>query len=1140
MKRAARLRASRASGVFRFGPLLASGPDLGSLALHPLVIVRRHAEGLSSACLAFAPQLIAYADDTDAALEELVLFLGDYFAELPPDQLQKFVVPEDAALERVTLALPRDDLPRGDRVRTPVELPAIVLPAPAGAKWVMLPTLSQVAYVPEARVSELEEALRDEVQRLVAASDLDGAAYLDLLPSASFELARPLVEVDSERSSEAAGKRAARARAERDAERLLARVTRKLPAPSDRALNRDTEELCALLDGRERLCLVLVGAQGAGKSAWLCAAAQAASRPLFSTSGAELVAGQSGLGQLEQRIDSVVKAAELLDVVLYFENLEDLFAGQTGGYEDIASLLRRPLQRGALRLVGELTPEAYDRLSQRHVGFFSYLKRVSVSPLSPEQTLEALAERSRARLQRGQRGIDALGRQQILTLVERYEPYRVLPGKAAQLFDELTSTDVASADTGNPDAKRELNADAVLRGFAVKSGIPEFLLRDERSLDVTRVEKFLREYVVGQTHAVRRVAETLCSVKAGLQPSGKPLATLLFLGPTGVGKTELSKALARFLFSSAERMARFDMSEYTDAYAADRLIRGTDGADGVLTRRVREQPFGVVLLDEIEKAHSSVFDLLLQVAGEGRLSDGRGNIAHFDNTIIILTSNLGAQHRRAKVGFGDDGAGDDAGYYLDQVERHFRPELIGRLDGIVAFSSLNAAQIRQVARLSVDRIARRAGLEGRDSRLLVSEAALDALVAEGFSAQYGARALRRYLEQALVAPLASLISGLGEQATAATFSIQAKGEAPPPADWQAVLADANAAQLPPPLSFGPVTIAAALATRRQREQASSGVASISRMRRSMRRWYALSQLAEARERRAELTVQLAQATRQRTPSSILADLSRQHARLSSLLSPLDEALTHIESIESLLIGALDETPPDLEPDARANYDTFRERLLVALFQLSEEDTLCFAVQELDDRRVLHQFLLPLLRFAREAGWEIVLHFDRGARDGIDWPKLSERRWGPPIPGAVYLNELPAERPSDGVLVRVRGPGAGALLSFYLGRLRYGGEPDEPLGELWLRPFLGRYEVKESEWSSARLSPVIDRAVGRRQGVSFWATPGKEPPPGTTGPFYEDIGPDQLLSHYATLVFERALEKAQARTGFLPSLPKDEE
>jgi hypothetical protein len=295
----------------------------------------------------------------------------------------------------------------------------------------------------------------------------------------------------------------------------------------------------------------------------------------------------------------------------------------------------------------------------------------------------------------------------------------------------------------------------------------------------------------------------------------------------------------------------------------------------------------------------------------------------------------------------------------------------------------------------------------------------------------------------------------------------------------------------------------------------------------MRRWHVLRPLTEARERHAELTIQLAQASRYRTPSSTLAELSREHGRLSQLLTPLEESLREVESIEGLLVGALDEVPPDLEPDARAQYERYRERLLLALFWLSEEDALCFAVQELDDRRVLHEFLLPLLRFAQAQGWEILLHFDRGARESVVWPKLAERRWGPPIPGAVYLADVPAERPSDGVLLRVRGAGAGALLSFYLGRLRYESPGDTPPGELWCRPLLGRYDVREEDWNTARLSPVIDREVGRRQGIAWQEDRASA------------LGRAQLLERYATLFFTPALEKALAGGAFLPPLPKDD-
>jgi hypothetical protein len=199
---------------------------------------------------------------------------------------------------------------------------------------------------------------------------------------------------------------------------------------------------------------------------------------------------------------------------------------------------------------------------------------------------------------------------------------------------------------------------------------------------------------------------------------------------------------------------------------------------------------------------------------------------------------------------------------------------------------------------------------------------------------------------------------------------------------------------------------------------------------------------------------------------------------------------------------------------------------------------CFALHELDAHRRLHAFLVPLLRFARQSSWEIALHFDRGAREGVAWPPLDQRRWGPPIAGLQYLNELPEERPSDTVLVRVRGSGAGALLSFYLGRLRYMSVDGELSGELWARPLLARYELTEEHWESARLSPVFDRRVGRRQELAFWVKPGKAPPPGSTRDFHEDVEPDGVLEHHALLVFEPALTKALCGERFLSALPRE--
>src|SRR6478736_1002305 len=1100
---------------------------VAALQLRPLVIVRCHAEGSYSACPAFLPQLLAYSDHQQGALDELIDFLSDYFAELSPEALRKFLITEEAAVREVSVVVPREDLPRGQRVRTPIAVPVIEVAAQDGAKWLLLPTLAQATYLSARADQTLEEAARSEILRLATASDLSGARYLDLLPPVSFELQRPAVEVTPERGD---GKAGARARELREAEKLLSQIGRKLSAPAFGLLSRPLGELRALLEADARTSVVLVGAEGAGKSAWLRAAAALGSRAVYATSGAELVAGQSGLGQLEARLETVVKAAQLLDAALYFESLEDLFAGRAGGYEDIAGLLRRHLQAGNVRIIGELSVDGYDRLSQRHVGVFSYLQRFSVEPLTRAQTTDVLGARSNARQRAGARGMTPEALNQVLALTERYEPYRVLPGKAVALCEELLQQASATAsDAAAPD----LDADDVLAAFARKSGIPEFLLRDERSLLLHEVERFFRQHLVGQERAVRRVAETLCTIKAGLQPAGKPLATLLFLGPTGVGKTELAKALARFLFGSAERMARFDMSEYTDRLAADRLIRGDDRADGVLTRRVREQPFGVVLLDEIEKAHHSVFDLLLQVTGEGRLSDARGKVAYFHNTIIVLTSNLGARHRRASVGFGSASGGasesDDESYYLGQVEKHFRPELVGRLDSIVSFASLDRAQIDRVAAMSVERIARRAGIEGRGSKLLVSPAALAALSAQGFSADYGARGLRRYLEQALVAPLASLVSALGEQAAGALLMVQTSDE-PPLEAWRETLAGYQRSP-EPPVAVGGLLFSAALAIKRERTRGESGVSDVSDMRRLARRWLNLAPLVEARGQLAERTIDLAQNARRSAKFGARyaagrrthAELSREHAQLEQLLSPLDSELQNLETLESLLLTALDETPPDLLPEATASITRFKDRLLDALLRLASEDALTFAIHELDDQSTLHGVLLPLLRFCEQQKWECTFHFDHLKREpDSGWPSLQDRRWGPPTRSEAYLRDTPA-KPSDAVLLRVRGPGAGALLSFYMGRFRF----QQSGGELLFRPLARRYDLLESDWEHRRFSASIDRRVGRSEPLLFDLDE-RERTITPKGSIARPLEPARLFESWGSLLFDRIV--SQVRSG----------
>jgi ATP-dependent Clp protease ATP-binding subunit ClpC len=500
-----------------------------AIVVRPLVVVREHIGGFFSAAPAFAPSWVSLADEREDALDELRLFLGEHWAKLDGDQILERVIPEPAAVRELELVMPREDL-RVGALRTPISLSVIELSAADDARWVIVPPLGHVVYVAKNQLDEFDERVQDEVRRVIAASDLDGADYLDLLPPLSLELERPLVEVVPERSSEAAQNRPEHVERQKKqaATKLLESVGRRLSASAVEVLHRDVARVRALLDASARASVVLVGPPGAGKSALVRAALRDCDRAVFATSGAELVAGQSFVGQLEKRIADLMRAAELLDAVLYFEDLDDLFAGRRGGYEDLAGPMQRWLEQQRVRLLGELSPEQYDRLQHRHVGFFSYVSRIAVEPLTGEQTADVLRARSRAARDAGAPALADAAAPLIVDLVERYDPYRSLPGKAIALLEELVAQRYAEP---RADGSLEIDADDVFRGVSTKSGVPEFLLRDERSMLIDDVQRFFRQRLIGQHVAVRHVAETLCAVKAGLGSQTKPLATFLFIGP---------------------------------------------------------------------------------------------------------------------------------------------------------------------------------------------------------------------------------------------------------------------------------------------------------------------------------------------------------------------------------------------------------------------------------------------------------------------------------------------------------------------------------------------------------------------------------------------------------------------------------
>ena len=334
--------------------------------------------------------------------------------------------------------------------------------------------------------------------------------------------------------------------------------------------------------------------------------------------------------------------------------------------------------------------------------------------------------------------------------------YGVLP--------ELEKKLAAKQEAGGRDEtrllKEEVTATEIAQVVARWTGIPVSRLMEGERDKLLRLDEIMHQRVVGQDTAVQAVSDAVIRARAGLKDPKRPIGSFLFLGPTGVGKTEVARTLAQTLFDSEDNMVRIDMSEYMERHAVSRLIGAPPGyvgydEGGQLTEAVRRKPYSVILFDEVEKAHADVFNVLLQLLDDGRLTDGQGHVVDFKNTVVIMTSNLGSQILMERlVGGGDIDPGIEEAV-MAVVKQSFRPEFLNRVDDIVLFKPLNKEEIRQIAKLQFDRLVNT--LEEKGIRLELTEEGLDAIVSQGFDPAYGARPIRRYIERHVESELGRLI-----------------------------------------------------------------------------------------------------------------------------------------------------------------------------------------------------------------------------------------------------------------------------------------------------------------------------------------------------------------------------------------------
>ncbi|MEM6559155.1 MAG: AAA family ATPase [Myxococcota bacterium] len=501
----------------------------------------------------------------------------------------------------------------------------------------------------------------------------------------------------------------------------------------------------------ERTSVLLVGGPGVGKTTFVYRFARAIQRQakgkgrndhlpgIWSANADRILGGMVYLGMWQERVLRMIEELRSEGDYLYVDRITGLIEKRAGAGA-ISDLLGPAVTSGQVHVIAECTDT---ELSQARRLAPELLDHFTVVRVQEPKAAEALNLLTAYQERRGGPQIEPAGMKRLLRHVSAYQRDQMLPGKGIRFIDWLNH---------EPRRPKTLNAFAVSEAFARYTGMPVELIADERAVTVASIAERLKEGVVGQDAACTAAARVLVPLKAGLNDPERPVGGLFFAGPTGVGKTELARQISRYMFGSSDRMIRIDMSEYGTQGSAGRLLQVGRGIHS-LAERVRRQPLSLVLLDEIEKAHPEVFDLLLGVLGEGRLTDTLGRAVDFRMSVIVMTSNLGVEERPA-TGFMETDSSD----FLRAVRDHFRPEFVGRIDQIVSFQRLSPTDIAKIVDLSVAEASRRVGLRRRGLSIRVEPSAKKRLAELGYDPLRGARPLKRVIEERVITPIAVILA----------------------------------------------------------------------------------------------------------------------------------------------------------------------------------------------------------------------------------------------------------------------------------------------------------------------------------------------------------------------------------------------
>ncbi len=597
----------------------------------------------------------------------------------------------------------------------------------------------------------------------------------------------------------------------------------------------EIERVIQVLARRTKNNPALIGEPGVGKTAIVEGLAQRIiegdvpalllDKRVLQLDVGSLVAGTMYRGQFEERLKRVIDELKTSGAILFIDEVHMLVgAGAAGSSVDAANILKPALSRGELQVIGATTLDEYRKYIESDAALERRFQPIVVNEPSTEETIEILrgirsAYEEHHRLNISDDALEAAAR-----LSARYVTERFLPDKAIDLVDEASSrvrmykspaakatkellaelrevrqnrsialednryddaqelqdreeelqTQLENLRTGwDPKNSPVVNGDDIAEVVSMWTGVPVMQLAKEESVRLLQMEDELHSHIIGQEEAIETISKAVRRARSGLKDPHRPIGSFIFLGPTGVGKTELTKALARFLFGSEDALIQLDMSEFMERHNVSRLVGAPPGyvgyeEAGQLTEAIRRRPYSIVVFDEIEKAHPETHNMLLQIMEEGHLSDARGHKVDFRNTIIVMTSNIGADMIKRQTSFGfqaprDEAVEEQSAYedmrkkLLDSLRRVFRPEFINRLDGVIVFRSLNKADIRQIVQLELDKVASR--LTENEISLHASEGAIDLLAEEGYDPDMGARPLRRVIQQKIEDRLSDALLG---------------------------------------------------------------------------------------------------------------------------------------------------------------------------------------------------------------------------------------------------------------------------------------------------------------------------------------------------------------------------------------------